>query len=192
MTPSNQPFDPLKPIIFSPGPPPLPLAPPPVLAQAALSGNCLVHPHNRSIGRCQRCQQPFCEVCRSKWQKEVLCLACLNQALESRETPPVVANTQARQGKLSLIHAIIGWCLFLGSFLMFFGISDGRGNQDLAILDLVLFLASFIPALLSLGFGLATIRSRGERLVMATWGVALSSAQLGVTFSLVLINITHN
>ena len=39
---------------------------------------------------------------------------------------------------------------------------------------------------------MATLRSRGERLVPAMWGVALSSAELGVTFSLILLNLTHN
>ena len=69
----------------------------------------------------------------------------MNQALESRETPLVAARMQARQGRQSLVHAIVGWGLFLGSFAMFLGISDGRGDAELALLNLVPFLSASFP-----------------------------------------------
>lgn len=163
--------------------------PPPSVAGL---GSCQVHPHSEAVGRCKRCQQLFCSICRTRWHEELLCLACLNQVLEARETAPREVKLQRRQGATSLALALLGWLLFVGSAFMLWGLRDGRGSRDLAILTLVLFLTSFVPALLSLGQAGATIRSRGQRVKLATWGLVLAAVQIGLTVGVVVVNISHN
>ena len=75
---------------------------------------------------------------------------------------------------------------------MFWSILGGKGDKNYAIINVVLFLASFIPALLSLGLAASTLRSRGPSMTAATWALVLSALQIGVTLSLVMLNITHN
>jgi hypothetical protein len=165
---------------------------PPALLQAGPPGACPVHPRNNAIGRCRRCQQPFCEVCETRWQKETLCLACFTQILENKEATPGEMQAQKREGTTSLALAMLGWALFLGSFVMFWNICDGKGDKNAAIVNVVLFLASFIAPLLSLGLAAATLRSRGQSMTAATWGLVLAGLQIGTTFSLLVLNITHN
>jgi hypothetical protein len=155
-------------------------------------GPCLIHPHNDAVGRCRRCQQLFCSICRTRWQEDLLCLACLNQVLETRETPPRETRTQRRQGTSSLVLALVGWALFGASSFMLFGMREGQGSRDLAIVTLVFFLVSFVPALLSLGQATAVLRSRGQRMVLATWSLVIASLQIGITLGVVLLNISHN
>ena len=48
---------------------------------------CTVHPANESLGPCSRCGNFLCEVCRTRWRDQVLCAACVDRALESRDRP---------------------------------------------------------------------------------------------------------
>jgi len=153
---------------------------------------CLVHQHNDAIGKCHRCQQPFCDICRSVWQDEILCLTCLNQQLEKREPSPGEARVQQRQAARSLFFALVGWLLFAISIGMFWSMREGRGERDFAILSVAMLFISYVPALLSLGQAIATIRRRGHRLTLATWGLVIAALQLGVMLSAVLLNISHN
>jgi hypothetical protein len=161
-------------------------------ASAAGLGTCLVHPSNDAVGRCRHCQQLFCSICRTRWQDELVCLACLNQALEKPEATPRDVRMQRRQGTASLVLALLGWLLFAAGVAQLWSMREGRGTRDLAVLTVVLFLVSFVPALFSLGQASATIRSRGERVKAATWGLVLASLQLGITIGVILINIRHN
>jgi hypothetical protein len=161
-------------------------------ATPPVSGFCPVHPHNNAIGRCRRCEQPYCDVCAIRWQKEPVCLACFTKILEGKEATPGDRARQQWEGSASLVLAIIGWVLFLSSFWLFWSICDGRGGKNAAMLNLVVFLASFIAPLLSLGLAGATLHNRGPGMTRATWGLVLAGLQIGVTLSLVVVNITHN
>jgi hypothetical protein len=165
---------------------------PPPLVYPATAGFCPLHPHNNAVGVCRRCQQSFCDVCEIRWNKEMLCLACFTQLVERKEATPGDLQTQSREAALSLGLAIVGWLLFVGSFWMFWSINDGRAERGTAIVNVVLFLVSFIPPLMSLGLASATLRTRGQGLKAATWGLVLAALQIGVTLSLVAVNITHN
>jgi hypothetical protein len=162
-------------------PPPLP---PPVL--------CLVHPHNHAIGTCRRCQQPFCDICRSAWRDEIVCLACLNQLISGADARPGEARMQKRQAIRSLTLAVLGWSIFLVSAGMVWSMREGRGDRDFAVLTLMTLLASFVPALFSLGQSVANIRSRGQHVVLSTWSLVIASLQLGLLISVILLNISHN
>ena len=166
------------------------IKPPPLPPLA--SDVCPVHPHNRSIGQCPRCHQSFCDVCATRWQNEELCLACFTQILQSNEPTPGDRERQKKGGIASLVLAIIGWLMFLGSFWLFLRICDGKGNKELAIIDSVLFLTSFIAPLLSLGLATATLRGRGPSMKSATYGLVLAALQIGLTVSVVVLNATHN
>lgn len=161
-------------------------------ASAAGLGSCLLHPHNDAIGRCRRCNQLFCGICRTRWHDDLLCMACFNQVLETNEKLPRETQLQRRQALTSVVLAVLGWVLLVGSGLMLWSMREGQGSRDTAILTLVVFLVSFVPALVGLGQATATLRSRGERMVPATWGLVLASLQIGLTIGVIVLNITHN
>lgn len=119
-------------------------------------------------------------------------MACFTQLLERKEATPAELQTQRREGMTSLVLAILGWILFVASVWMFWSIGEGKGDKGLAIVNVVLFLVSFVGPLISLGLATATLRSRGQGLTVATWGLVLAGLQIGVTLSLVVLNVTHN
>ena len=53
----------------------------------------------------------------------------------------------------------------------------------------LLAVVSLLPSLLGLGQAAAVIRMRGDRMVLATCGLALTGAQIGTVMGLVLIVI---
>ena len=67
-------------------------------------GACGVHPECESVGPCGRCGTFMCETCRTKWRDQVLCAACVDRAMESKEAAPEQSRTHLRQAILSPEH----------------------------------------------------------------------------------------
>jgi len=155
-------------------------------------GPCAVHAGNSAVAKCQRCGKMMCAYCRTRWQEEIICAACLDQSLSKGDASPRQARLQNRQASWSFSLATAAWCLLLLAFAAGSALFRGAPSQGQATFTLVIFFSSFALALFSLGHGAACIRARGKRLSLATCGVTLAGLHLGVCLGLIVLNVWHH
>jgi hypothetical protein len=151
------------------------------------TARCTVHPNNASVGTCQRCGNFLCGVCRTRWQERSVCLACLERALDAKESRPEDVRAHRRQAILALLFGIIAWALILlGVVPLLIARPGSASASGLVILAGLVTLSSLLPALFGVGQGAAAIRARGERMILATCGLILCGAHLGVILGAML------
>jgi hypothetical protein len=155
-------------------------------------GLCAAHPENVAVGTCQRCGNFICRVCRTRWEGLSVCPLCLDRALHSEEATPEQVRAHRRQASLSLWGGIAAWALVAGALLMMLAAtaSAGRRGGDAdgsAILGGMLLLSSFAPSAFGVGLGASAILARGDRMVLATLGLVLSGAHLGILAGMLLL-----
>ena len=150
------------------------------------AGQCATHPRNPAAGACQRCGTFICAVCRTRWHERSLCPACVLRAMEEKEVRPEDVKAHRRQATLAVVFGVSAWAMTLlgGLLLVIRGTSP---TQPLIILASLLCLAAFLPAFFGIGQGAAAVRARGNRLILATFGLALSCAHVGLVFGLTLL-----
>jgi hypothetical protein len=154
--------------------------------------SCAMHPGIQALGPCGRCGAFMCFTCRTRWYEEPVCPACVERALTSNEPAPEDIAAHRRQAMLSMAFAVGGWSLFiLGSLPLLF-LQSTRPNQELTALGTLAVLASFLPALFGLGQATAAIRTRGQRMRLATSGLILAGTHLGIMVGFLLLNVWHN
>jgi hypothetical protein len=137
------------------------------------------------VGTCGRCGNYLCEVCRTRWRGQVVCAACVDRALESREAAPEEARAHLRQAVLGLALGGAAWGLFLLFFLL--GAAAGASGQPsaaLAFLVLIVLLGTLLSAALGLGQAAAALRTRGSHMILATAGLLVSGLCIGVVIGL--------
>ncbi len=83
----------------------------------------------------------------------------------------------------------MGWCVFLLALWPLEALFKGSPDRGPATLTLMLFFGSFFFAVFALGQGIAAIRERSPRLVVATCGLTLAGLQLGVCLGLMVLNV---
>src|SRR5215469_18778705 len=81
-------------------------------------GACALHAGRETVGTCGRCGNYFCAVCRTRWRDQVLCAACVERALASREATPEQDRAHARQALLGMLLGSSAWSAFLGAILL--------------------------------------------------------------------------
>lgn len=155
-------------------------------------GPCAEHAEATAVAKCQRCARMMCSVCRTRWAEELLCPACLGRALADGEANPRAVQTQNRQAVWSLLLALAAWGLLLLTLWPLSNLFRGQPDKGIATFAVSLFLLSFLPALFALGHGTACIRTRGQRLALATLGVCLAGSHLGVSLGTLFLNVWHN
>ncbi|HVS35343.1 MAG TPA: hypothetical protein VMS17_07145 [Gemmataceae bacterium] len=150
-------------------------------------GACGVHPACESVGPCSRCGTFMCETCRTKWRDQILCAACVDRALESKESAPEQAQTNRRQAILALSMGIGAWVAFALSLVLVLVIvaaSGGQADSPAAAIAGLLFvgamLAAAVVALFGMGQAAAVLRSRGSHMILATIGLVLGALYIGV------------
>jgi hypothetical protein len=154
-------------------------------AQESGGGICAKHPGNPAVAPCKRCGTFMCGLCRSRWENRVLCLACVERLMASRDAIPEEVKTQRWQALVSVLLGFAGWILALPVVLI-----RGAGTPREVVIGLmVLAVVSLLPSLLGLGQAAAVIRVRGDRMIMATCGLVLTGAQIGTVTGLVLLVI---
>src|SRR5687768_6415881 len=144
-------------------------------------GPCAFHKNNSAVAKCQRCGKMMCALCRSRWDEEIVCTACLDQGLQKGETSPRVLQTQNRQATWSLLLAISGWSLMLLALWPLSSLFRGQPDRGPASFAAFLFFTSFFFSLFALGQAADCIRMRGQRLSIATWSLALAGTHLGIS-----------
>lgn len=155
-------------------------------------GPCAEHKEVSAVAKCQRCARMMCAACRTRWDEEIACPACLDKALTAGETNPRQVRTQNAQALRSLLLALGGWGLYFLTMWPLSALIRGTGGKDLATFTALLFLASLLPALFAIGQGVSCIRTRGQRLGLASWGVSLAGVHLGLALGLFFLNVWHN
>jgi hypothetical protein len=154
-------------------------------AQESRGGVCAVHAGNVAIGPCKRCGTFMCGLCRSRWDDRTLCVACVERLMAGGESSPEDLKTHRWQALASLLLGFFGWMLAL-PIVVVRGVGASR---DVLIALMVLAVISLLPSLFGVGLAAAAIRVRGDRMVLATCGLALTAAQIGTVTGLVLLVI---
>jgi hypothetical protein len=144
-------------------------------------GACTVHAGVESVGACARCGAAVCEVCRTRWRNQVLCVACVNRALGAGEATPDQEREHARAARLALVLSGGAWALsglaVLGAVL-YVG-QKGTVPVGLQFLLVLVVVGNVLVAGLGIGHGAAAVRSRGSSMVSATIGLALGGLYVG-------------
>jgi hypothetical protein len=168
----------------------LPLYEDPRLAWGSPTGlpdgtRCVVHGDNGAVGTCQRCGNFLCTVCRTRWRHQVVCIACVERALETQEATPAEASGHFRQAILAVLFGVIAWLITLAAAGLFAAGAMGKEpDPGLIGLGFMLLLVTPFPALLGVGQGAAAVRARGDHLVLATVGLLLSGMHTGALIGL--------
>jgi hypothetical protein len=157
-------------------------------------GQCAKHPENTAVAKCVRCGQLICATCRTRWHDEATCPDCVEKSAAAHEPTPQETQRQQRQAWTSLVLSVVGWSTAL---LLLWPLSSLHsltgGMLSFAVFaGTVFFVFSFIPALLALGQGVSALRLRGTQKVIATCGLAISGAQLGLLVGVVVLNLWLN
>src|SRR6185437_2278616 len=106
-------------------------------------GACALHAGRETVGTCGRCGNYFCEVCRTRWRDQILCAACAERALASREATPEQARTHFRQALLGLLLGLGAWVIFILGLLMI-GAASFANNISVLPIVILLVLLFFI------------------------------------------------
>jgi hypothetical protein len=152
------------------------------------AGQCPAHPRNPSAGVCERCGTFLCTVCRTRWHGRALCPACVTRAMDEKETRPELAQAHRRQAMLAVVFGVSAWALTLGGGVLTV-IGASKASSGLVILGGLLTLAAFLPALFGIGQAAAAIRTRGTRMILATFGLVLSASYIGVLSGMAIIMV---
>jgi hypothetical protein len=145
-------------------------------------GQCVAHPASPAVGTCKRCGNYMCVVCRSRWRRRSVCLACLERDLQSREASPEEARVHFLQALWSLLFGVAAWAIALvGALFIIIPILADPGHPGLASIVLGVLIMAVAPLFTvpGLGLGAAAIRSRGDHMILATIGLILSALMAG-------------
>jgi hypothetical protein len=155
--------------------------------------SCAVHAGQEAVGTCARCGNFLCEVCRTRWRDQVVCVACVDRALQKGEAAGGERG-HLRQGFLSVILGATAW-LALILMVVIANIGQQQSAAIMAIIVLFVLGAMFVGALLAtLGLGQATaaLRMRGSHMILATLGLILNGLFLGAFIGLLLFSMWFN
>jgi hypothetical protein len=161
----------------------------------AEGGQCATHPRNAALRACKRCGNFYCAVCRSRWHGQMLCLACLERALETREQAPEEVRSHFRQALWAVICGVGGWAMAVAGFILAaVGLEAGPTSPTfmLGVAGLLVFLASPAFIVPGLGLGLTAVRARGDHLILATAGLILSALQAGAFIGIFCLSVWRN
>jgi hypothetical protein len=176
----------------------LPLYEDPRLAWGSPSGmadgsRCVAHPQNGAVGTCQRCGNFLCTVCRTRWRAQVVCIACVERALEAQEATPAEASAHFRQAILAVLFGAAAWLITLvGGGMLAAGATGKEMNPVLVGFGFLILMVTPFPALLGVGQGAAAIRARGNHMILATIGLLLSGLHTGVLIGLFSMAVWQN
>ncbi|HEY7423675.1 MAG TPA: hypothetical protein VH682_05465 [Gemmataceae bacterium] len=151
-------------------------------------GACALHAGRETVGTCGRCGNYLCEVCRTRWRDQVLCAACVERALASREATPEQARAHFRQALLGSLLGIGAWSALAGSILLI-KVSVELDLPLLVLLVLLLVPAAVLLGMLGIGQAAAALRTRGHHMIMATSGLIVSGLFLGAFIGIYIFQL---
>jgi hypothetical protein len=152
---------------------------------------CVAHPANEAGGTCARCGNYLCEVCRTRWRDQLICTACIDRALESKEAAPDQKRGQRRQAILGVVLGGTAWVVAgLGILLAAVGVVvPGRAGLLLRVIATLVLLAVALLALFGVGQAATALRTRGDHMILATIGLVVSGLYVGLLLGLFAVGI---
>jgi hypothetical protein len=155
------------------------------------SGRCAFHADLPGVVACQRCRKRLCSICRTRWHEEFMCPECVDKSIALAEENPRELRGRQAQAMRGFAMAIGGVCLFvLGMTIFAMATASGGGNP--AVWGVGLMMAALLPAGWSLGETAAVVLRRGPRFGLATSAVTMAASQIGLTLSLLFVNLWRN
>ena len=151
-------------------------------------GVCIQHQESTAVARCHQCRQAVCGVCRTKWFGTTLCPACFEAALASDAPNPKELARLGARAAWSFALALTAWIIVACALLVILAMRPSSG----VTLALVLAVISLLPAAFAVGQGCAVVLVRGPRTRLATTGMALAAAHLGIFVGVLFLNLWHN
>jgi hypothetical protein len=151
-------------------------------------GPCALHAGQEAVGTCSRCGNYFCEVCRTRWRDQILCPACVERALQSREATPEQARAHLRQAVLGLLLGLGAWGVLLAGFLVVVSAAALKA-VPLILVAFLLIVGSALVGVLGLGQSAAALRSRGRHMIMATGGLLINGLFVGAFVGLYVFQL---
>jgi hypothetical protein len=160
-------------------------------------GACSVHPTCEAVGPCARCGNFMCETCRTKWRDTLLCAACVDRALESKEASPEQSRTHLRQATMALGLGIGAWVLcVVGMVIGAIAVAASGGQIAAVAIWLLVVMAMLMTAvgaaLAGVGQAVAVLRARGSHMILATIGLVIGGLYVGLFIGLFAIQIYLN
>jgi hypothetical protein len=131
-----------------------------------------------SVGQCARCGEEVCEVCRTRWRSQILCAACVDQAMQTHEATPEQARAHRRQAERALLLGAGAWLPSATAL----GVLHLAGSQPPVLLTfgmLLVLAADVLVAALGVGQAVAALQTRGEKGRMAGLGLVLGGLYIG-------------
>jgi hypothetical protein len=146
-------------------------------------GACALHTGREAVATCKRCGNYFYEVCRTRRRNQVLCTACVERALASREATPEQDRTHFRQALFGLLMGLGAWVVFILGLLMV-GVAAVTSNSSInpivLLFVLLLFISAMLLAVMGAGLAVTALRTRGQHMIMAASALLIGGLFLGV------------
>ena len=166
-------------------------------------GACSVHPECESVGPCGRCGNFMCETCRTRWRDQILCAACVDRVMESKEAAPEQSRTHLRQALTALGMGIGAWVLGVVGFVVAVlaaavGVAANHGAPTQGTLEVVgliliaMLLASGGASAFGIGQAVAVLRVRGNHMILATIGLVVGALYVGMFIGVIAMSIYAN
>jgi hypothetical protein len=155
-------------------------------------GSCALHTGVETVGVCARCGNYLCEVCRTPWRGQVLCGACVQRALETKEASPEASRQNFVQALLSLGLGIGAWVLTaVGLGMAAVGLVTGGGGAQVLMMLVGMAMLAVAVALAVFGIGSATavLRVRGGSMILAVLGLLACCLHVGVFIGMFVASI---
>lgn len=144
-------------------------------------GSCAVHTGVETVGVCARCGNYLCEVCRTSWRGQIICGACVQRALETKEASPEASRQTFFQALLSLGLGVGAWVLTAGGFMVMVAAVAIAVKEAQVFLLLGVAVLAVAVALAVFGMGIATavLRARGGSMILAVVGLLINCMLIG-------------
>jgi hypothetical protein len=153
-------------------------------------GSCAVHTGVETVGVCARCGNYLCEVCRTQWRGQIVCGACVQRALETKEAAPEASRQNLTQSLLSLGLGIGAWILTVVGLLLAVLIAAGAGGLGFGALALFAFLVLATGlAIFGIGSATAVLRVRGGSMILAVVGLLVCCLHVCVIIGFFIASI---
>lgn len=149
---------------------------------------CVVHPDNEASGPCQRCGNDLCEVCRSRWRDQILCIACMDHALTSGEGTEPAATLHARLSAWSAGLGAGAWGLGIVAWFLSERLSASQ-NSWTAFLLLLTIALSGLFGLFGVGHAMTALLQGGRHVVVAITGLFISGLLLAVIVARLAVSV---
>src|SRR5262249_55617262 len=133
-----------------------------------------------------RCGRHVCETCRTRWRGAVLCIGCVQKAIDSAEATPAMARAGRNQAFAAILLAGAGWllaALAVGLLYLARG-SRGGGAPMLTLMGVLSAGLGALPAAVGVGQAVAALRGQTERETTAWTGLLLGGAYVGLAIGL--------